>query len=890
MQFGVAYTTLSKKFEEHGKKIVQHTSWFLVSPILLSLLFSTGLQKLRFDLEETQLVQSDGVIGKYQSHLKKLFPMDTSSEFDPGRSFEICKYGTIIIQAVDKGSILRESIFGEIIRLDRAIRNFTFNDYDQWNYENVCAKSGEKCFGNRILLLGSKIEEIENGTILLKYPVGELGEDYDLLSLGGVRVDQNGYIISARSLRLVYFLDDNDEWKNVMAVKWEKAFIDKIEKMQFENIRVDKDISTSLKESKIATFSETRKLLPYSIIFMFLFTILTSLTPDFLRSKPWTGIMSAFATGMSLASGFGLLSYLGLNSPITATLVPFLVLGVGMDDTFVMLSAWKKTNTRKCLEERIAQTFYETGVSITITSLTNIASFLVGMAFTSWPIYRKFCIFMAVCLTFDYIYQITFVGAVLALCGRAEERRLHSMVFLPLERFSTKDDKTNLRSLLCYVKSYDINIEKKKNVKNFITDFWLNVGNFMTKSTVKALVIFLYLIYLGIACWGFSKYSCRAMLETTLIRGSYRFAYYNSFKENYHHYQYRLQLFITEELEYADPDVQDKVIKMIQNLETDPLIAGSLLTESWLSSYLAFLSDRKMASFLTGYNLTNSEDFIYLFQNLFLQLPMAKRFRQDVAFDQNYTKIISSRFLFQTNITIDADHFYRQLANFKKRLENAPYSFIVYHPLFYYFDIVDSIPSIAIQTFSTVLVAVFLISALLLPTFTCIVCVLVSIISVGGGVIGYMFLWNVDLNVSSITVLIVVIGFSVDYAAHVSCAYVNSNDVDPNNRLVKTITLTGMPILQGSISTILAVVIFQISPLLDIMIPVKIIILSCVIAAFHGILFLPVIMTLINSGRKAIYNYKMRRKERKHENTKGKETCLQELRTNSINIVENIIN
>lgn len=53
-------------------------------------------------------------------------------------------------------------------------------------------------------------------------------------------------------------------------------------------------------------------------------------------------------------------------------------LGIGLDDTFVMLSAWKHTKPSLSVPDRTAQMFGEAGVSITITSITNVISFVIG--------------------------------------------------------------------------------------------------------------------------------------------------------------------------------------------------------------------------------------------------------------------------------------------------------------------------------------------------------------------------------------------------------------------------------------------------------------------------------------------------------------------------------
>lgn len=151
-----------------------------------------------------------------------------------------------------------------------------------------------------------------------------------------------------------------------------------------------------------------------------------------------------------------------------------------------------------------------------------------------------------------------------------------------------------------------------------------------------------------------------------------------------------------------------------------------------------------------------------------------------------------------------------------------------------------------VTTLSVLGSTVFLATILLLPNIKCCASVIFSIVSIAGGVLGYMLFWDVRITFIAISTIIIVIGYSVDYAAHVSTTYLSSKEIDPNSRLMKAIDLTGMPILQSSISTLIAIGFGLNIPDKDISDSIKIAILTVLIAALHGILFLPVIIFLID--------------------------------------------
>ncbi|XP_023211956.1 patched domain-containing protein 1-like [Centruroides sculpturatus] len=326
MFIGIAYRFLTKLFHKHGTHVSRHTSWYIVVPIFMTLLSATGLQKFSHDLNEDSLVPSGGIVDKYKSFLMRLFSVDLASNFDPARLLYTIHYGTVIVEARDGGSVLREFVFREIVTLDREIQNFFVDEDDGWNYKDICARNNGKCYENKILRIDNKLKALQNGTFRLKYPIGDTSRYYDVLTLGGVKMNEEGYIISAKAVKLFYFLDDSNKWAEERAIKWENQFINILNKVNFSYIKISKDVLLSRDESKKQLFPVTLKYIPSSVFLMLTFTVVSCLWPDFLRSKPWTGIMSSIATGMSLVSGFGLLQYAGISvSPVDA-MVPFLVL------------------------------------------------------------------------------------------------------------------------------------------------------------------------------------------------------------------------------------------------------------------------------------------------------------------------------------------------------------------------------------------------------------------------------------------------------------------------------------------------------------------------------------------------------------------------------------
>jgi len=98
-------------------------------------------------------------------------------------------------------------------------------------------------------------------------------------------------------------------------------------------------------------------------------------------------------------------------------------------------------------------------------------------------------------------------------------------------------------------------------------------------------------------------------------------------------------------------------------------------------------------------------------------------------------------------------------------------------------------------------------------------------------------------------VLIMGIGFSVDFSAHISYHYLSADeDHLPEQRLAHCLHALGPPILQGATTTILSVLPLIRHPSYVIVTFTKMIILVIVLGLLHGLLLLPVLLTLFGPG------------------------------------------
>merc|ERR1712038_666599 len=116
------------------------------------------------------------------------------------------------------------------------------------------------------------------------------------------------------------------------------------------------------------------------------------------------------------------------------------------------------------------------------------------------------------------------------------------------------------------------------------------------------------------------------------------------------------------------------------------------------------------------------------------------------------------------------------------------------------------------------------------------------------GVVGFMTLWGVRLDSISMINLIMCIGFSVDFSAHISYHFMSHKNMAMEDRVSDSLYALGLPITQGAISTILGVIGLALAPSYIFITFFKMVFLVIVLGALHGLVVLPVLLSLFGPG------------------------------------------
>ena len=431
-QLNVVDEFLKRAFYRFGKFIGDHPGYFLIVPLLVTALCASGFQRIKHVADPEFLFSPDSGEAKLERDiLEHHFPTNFS-QYDPSRSSRPGRFARLLITAADGESLLRSEVWREIVFLDQIVRNVTIEWEDNtFDYEQLCARNlNGLCWVNEILDLGNFMEMIETRNVSLTYPFWLNPDTFEPFKFpmffGGIELSEINTIDKVSAVSLAYFLNSQEEWMKDRGLLWEDAFLETVKVQKLPHLNVTRFSSITLEQE---LEENTNSVIPYfslNIGIMVIFCIFTCMMTDWVKSKPLLGLFGVLSAILGSISAFGLVMYLGMDFIGINLAAPFLMLGIGIDDTFVMLAAWRRTSVHDPVSVRLGQTYREAAVSITITSVTDMLSFWIGVI-TPFPCVQIFCVYTGACVIGTYVWHLTFFGGCMALAGYAEKQNRHAV-------------------------------------------------------------------------------------------------------------------------------------------------------------------------------------------------------------------------------------------------------------------------------------------------------------------------------------------------------------------------------------------------------------------------------------------------------------------------------
>ncbi|XP_049737734.1 patched domain-containing protein 3 [Elephas maximus indicus] len=829
---------LNLAFQRLGWAVGSHPWLFLLGPLVLTALLGTGFVHLPKDKEEN-LEEQYSPVGspakKERFFVQRHFTTNDSLRFSATRKSTEVNFASVLAFS-HTPSLLEPDIFSEVSKLDHAVQALFVvqEDGTRIHYTQVCAKVRGGCVpSNPLLAAWQRKKDLNLKNIT--FPVYSLNQQVIYLTrlVGGIilgeRKGKNQILVQAKALRLQYYLQTELAEDNEKSKKWLIHFLNQFSDMKdglaLKKIQAVYFTSLSRQLEFEAASKTVVPLFHLAYLLIILFAIMSCYRFDCVRNKMWVAIFGVISVALAVVSGFGLMLYMGVPFVIIVANSPFLILGVGVDDMFIMISAWQKTNLMDNTRQRLSSVYSKAAVSITVTTITNVLAFYTGVV-TSFRSVQYFCIYTGTTLLFCYFYNITCFGAFLALDGKREVVCLQW-----LKKAETSDQKcASLKRSCCFpfdsLPDEDGSGSHPMNL--FFRDYF---GPFLTSTESKCFVVLLYLLYIISSIYGCFQVQEGLDVRSLASDDSYVTPYFDVEEEFFSEYGPMVMVVVTKNVDYWNKDVRQKLEQCMIDFE-DNMYVDKNLTEFWLRTYVQYMEEAKQ-------DVNDKDTFV---NNIPIFLKNFSNFIYDINISSS-NEIVSSRAFIQTKDVSTATNKKKMLQQLRGIAAKCEIPLLVYNQAFIYFDQYAIIVENTIRSVIVASLAMFIVSLLLIPHPVCSLWVTFAIASVVVGVTGFMAFWNVNLDSISMMNLVICIGFSFDFCAHICYAFVSSSKPSVNQKAIEALYLLGYPVLQSALSTVIGVCVLYTSNTYIFRTFFKIIFLVMVFGAAHGLIFIPVFLT-----------------------------------------------
>ena len=271
--------------------------------------------------------------------------------------------------------------------------------------------------------------------------------------------------------------------------------------------------------------------------------------------------------------------------------------------------------------------------------------------------------------------------------------------------------------------------------------------------------------------------------------------------------------------------------------KADPYVAGSSV-ESWIEDFNVYRNSTGAYTYASLYAWINSPD--------------GSSYKGDIVW-KNETNNVPDEGVISTRIrgnhikSDKSDGKVKSMDSLRKSLEGVPNNgdgrVFGYSSAWLNYEQYKAIELEAIRNISSTIAVMVVIIALLIvtPSAVLVVCFCLCLIIIN--IIGYMHFWDLTLDSVTIIMLVIALGLSVDYAAHIGRAYMETQGT-PNERLQGCLGNMGVAVLNGAFSTFLAVLLLGGSQSYVFVTFFRQLFLCIVFGLTHGLILLPVLMSI----------------------------------------------
>ncbi|XP_066936303.1 patched domain-containing protein 3-like [Clytia hemisphaerica] len=758
----------------------------------------------------------------------------------------------LLLEKKDGSDLLTRDGLLKLYEEDQKVRGMLFNETGyQWHDICYSASASADCIPASILevwsynrtiienLTDKEIKSTINKGGLLSPMTGRLVTVERLI--GGPVVRDNGTIVKASVLKVDYRLqkqDIFDKGKGRDVDKYADKWEEELEKT-FEGGQPDYEVYTfsQWSQAKASEDASNGDLQFFVIGYIMVIVYLSIMLGSFSRigHKVLLALAGIGVIGISIGISYGLGSAFQLKYTAVHNVLPFLLLGIGVDDLFVIVQSWDNIGGPKrdhrSVEEKISLAMRHAGVSVLVTSVTDVCAFLIGAA-TILPALRSFSVWCAIGILAIFLLTITLFTALLTLDAKRQEKERDACCCCLKLSSSYEPPKCS----------------ETKYLKGFLKNYYAR-ALLSTPGKIVVMVAVAGLLAAGLyglvgleqdfdyAWFWPSDSRPRVFIEKDRIAfpgngvpGNIYIGRINYWRDGHEH-----------------------LGKVKEALESDKYVSEGTVN-SWFHQYHDWLRLNHPADLEAGCTETckvKNEERFYKLLDEFLNGD-GKLYKSLIDIPSSDGRIRASKIQYTHRQLVGSDQQVNAMDSITGTIkpgfipdggeEILPFAFTQNYINWSTNKVISQelVRNIALAGVCVLLVTLFLLSNVIASVLV-VACVAFSLIEIAA----FMGFWGLTIDTVTTIILVIAIGLTVDYSVHIAHGFMASRAGGRNERMTEALYEVGPAVFHGGFSTFLAFLLLSASTSYVFLTFFKVFFLVVIFGMFHGMVFLPVILSLV---------------------------------------------
>lgn len=714
------------------------------------------------------------------------------------------------------------------------------------------------------------------------------GDISDTAVMGGIERDANGIITKVSVYRIAWTIEENEVEKgrstsDPVAEKLEKDFMAYMEDYNPVS-SVETVPSTGYGRSEAISdafaFDGILTTTAYLIITLYA-TFVLSDSSNPVRSRARLAPLAVLVVAFSVSSSFGICIGVGIPFNLVINSVIFVLLGVGVDDAFVILEHMEKEHDRGTpFHLRIPRALAAAGSSITLTSVTDFAAFLAGSS-TIIPALRFFCIFAAVAIFVDFALQVTLFIVFLTWDEDriAEDRRACPCVLpcstqnyslIPvspakeLEKGKDTENEGGLEmssvvssdlvateekitadvpvdtgtGVTTGVTTEEVKYKKKSFVRTAITE---HLPNAILNPIGKACVLLTAAAFISAAIVGITRLELDFQYSWFVPEGTLAYEGID-IQETYFSGTFLPVFMYTKETNYYT--YRADMLDLCSNFA-----ANSNVQDSSVNCWMKRWNEDEDGAPLNGYG---SEAAFYANLKTYVTVGPGQQFVDFLNWDADTdTKVVSTMTFATFNKLSNAKQEIGAMISVRDTINEAPsvLGALVFTEAFVFWEGLRVVYEETVRNVIITLVVVYMVCIIFLSDVWAATICAFNLCMIDVCLLGFIHWFGMHMNVVVAINLLLALGLTVDYSAHLAHAFMHVPGATKDDRVRGAYDKIGYSVFNGGMTTFVAALVLVFAKTYVFSVFFRCFMLIILFGLFFGGMVLPVMLSLIGPDR-----------------------------------------